>query len=160
MHKDGVVEVVAGTTTYQFTFTDLLPGTCYSLEVVPVKYCNTTDLDGSTATASNYSGDSITITECTGLYPAYIGNILLGMRSTPVDIEWLSCKILQDSGKILQDDTSSCKIFFHNLARSCKITLCLARILQHNHSSCKILQDSHRLARSCKITIFLQDRAR
>ena len=81
VHKDGVVEVVAGTTTYQFTFTDLLPGTCYSLEVVPVKYCNTTDLDGSTVTASNYSGDSITITECTGVYPAYIGNILLGMRS-------------------------------------------------------------------------------
>ena len=49
----------------------------------------------------------------------------------------ISCKILQDSGKILQDDTSSCKIFFQNLARSCKITLCLARILQDNHSSCK-----------------------
>ena len=57
--------------------------------------------------------------------------------STPVGNEWLSCKILQDSGKILQDGTSSCKIFFQNLARSCKITLCLARILQDNHSSCK-----------------------
>ena len=61
----------------------------------------------------------------------------LRMLLTPIDNEWLSCKILQDSGKILQDDTSSCKIFFQNLARSCKITLCLARILQYNHSSCK-----------------------
>ena len=35
----------------------------------------------------------------------------------------LSCKILQDSGRILQDDASSCKNFFQNLARSYKITL-------------------------------------
>ena len=47
---------------------------------------------------------------------------------SPVDIEWLSYKILQDSGKILQADTSSCKIFFQNLARSCKITIHLANI--------------------------------
>ena len=61
----------------------------------------------------------------------------IGLLGTPIDNEWLSCKILQNSGKILQEDPSSCKIFFQNLARSCKITLRLARILQDNHSSCK-----------------------
>ena len=63
--------------------------------------------------------------------------LIRNLYSAPVDNEWLSRKILQDSGKILQDDTSSCKIFCQNLARSCKITLCVARILQDNHSSCK-----------------------
>ena len=37
--------------------------------------------------------------------------------AAPVEIEWLSCKILQDSCKILQDDASSCKIFLQDLAR-------------------------------------------
>ena len=72
------------------------------------------------------------------IYTGYLQFITaLGIIFAPVDNEWLSCKILQDSGKILQDDTLSCKIFSQNLARSCKITLRLARILQDNHSTCK-----------------------
>ena len=62
----------------------------------------------------------------------------------------LSCKILQDSGRILQDDASSYKNFFQNLTRSYKINFFLTRILQ----------DKLFLARSCKINFFCKNLVR
>ena len=66
-----------------------------------------------------------------------------------VEIKWLSCKILPDSARILQEYAYSCKISArilqdnHFLSESYKIAIFSARILQDSHFfSARILQDS------------------
>ena len=72
-----------------------------------------------------------------------------------VEKKSLSCKILQDSGRILQDDASSYKNFFQNLTRSYKINFFLTRILQDKLFLTRILQDTLFLTRILQDTLFL-----
>ena len=58
-----------------------------------------------------------------GCFHVSTQKIRIDSRITQAGSEWLSCKILPESGRILQDDTSSCKNFCQNLARSCKIII-------------------------------------
>ena len=67
----------------------------------------------------------------------------------------LSCKILQDSGRILQDDASSCTNFFQNLARSYKINFFLQEPYKINFFLTRILQDALFLSRTLQDTLFL-----
>ena len=75
--------------------------------------------------------------------------------ATLVEKKSLSCKILQDSGRILQDDASSYKNFFQNLTRSYKINFFLTRILQDKLFLTRILQDTLFLTRILQDTLFL-----
>ena len=62
---------------------------------------------------------------------------------TPVDFEWLSCKIMHNLARFLPE---SCKISIHS-ARNLQDSHFSARILQDNHFSARNLQDNHFSAR-------------
>ncbi|XP_063727323.1 uncharacterized protein LOC134854893 [Symsagittifera roscoffensis] len=61
---DALVDVIPNVTDYEFTFSNLRAGNCYTFEILPIRDCNTSDLEATYSNATNYTGEAITVSAC------------------------------------------------------------------------------------------------